>query len=102
MALAFRGTISGTVDSVAQNLPMKLFAFSIVNNTGGAVTVTAYVVPEGASAIPITPLNKSLAAGETYMDDEERIMMRGDTIRVTSSGSVGYYFNMENIKPVID
>ena len=58
---------------------------TLCNTTGGAVTVTLYLVPSGgAVSAPYTIISgRSIAAGETYLcpDVVGHILESGDTLR---------------------
>jgi hypothetical protein len=95
MAYPFRGTISGTVDSVAMNLPTLIESFRINNNTLGAVTFNVYMISNSGSTI-LSPLNKSLNAGEKYEETETIVMLATEKIRISSTGSVAYDFTINN------
>lgn len=97
----FRGNINGTVNSSIFNLPMLIDNFAIVNKTGGAVTVNVYLI--GSTTINLSPLSKSIAAGESYENERQTVMLAGETIRVQSGGSVDYDFKISNLQaPTIE
>lgn len=93
---AFFGNTSGIVSSTAYNLPTKITAFSLVNKSGGGITVNVGII--SGSAIFIIPLNKALAAGEAYIYSGDAInVLAGYSIYVSVSGSTDYYFTIENV-----
>lgn len=91
----FRGNISGTVDSIALDLPTVIESFRINNNTLGAVTFNVYMISNSGSTI-LSPLNKSLSAGEKYEETEAIVMLAAEKIRVSSTASVAYDFTINN------
>ena len=92
----FRGSINGTVDSVAQDLPMLIESFRINNGTVGSVTFNVYMI-SGATSVSLTPLNKSLSSGEKYEETENIVMLASEKIRVQSSGGeIAYDFTINN------
>ena len=98
----FRGTINGTVDSVAQNLPMLIESFRINNNTVGSVTFNVYMINSYGSTL-LSPLNKSLSSGEKYEETESIVMLASEQVRVSSTGSVAYDFTINNTQaPEVD
>ena len=93
----FRGSINGTVDSVAQDLPMLIESFRINNGTVGSVTFNVYMISGGGSSVLLSPLNKSLSSGEKYEETESIVMLATEKIRVQSSGGViAYDFTINN------
>lgn len=96
MAWPFRGNINGTVDSQAQNAPMVVENYFIVNKAAGASVFNVYLIKD-ASSINISPLNKSLSAGEVYHSDRPVVMLATSKIRVQSSDSVDYDFFINNM-----
>ena len=92
----FKGNISGTEDSDTFTLPRLINNYTIVNKTGGAVTVNVYLI--GLEDINISPLNKSINANESYENTVPRVALPTESIRVQSSGSVDYFFQLSNIE----
>lgn len=93
---AFRGNTSIVVGNTPLNLPMVIENFLIVNKTAGAVTVNVYLI--GTTTINLTPLNKSISAGESYESTRQTVMFATDVIRVQPSGSVDYDFTLSNLQ----
>lgn len=69
--------------------------FTIVNKTTGAITVNCYKITNGYQ-ICIMPLNKSLAAGEMYSSEQTKAILAEASIKVQTSGSVDYDFNVSS------
>ena len=91
----FQGNISGSIKSSALNLPSTIKSFSLVNKTGGAITVTVYIGLSDSTNRAVTPLSLSLAAGEAYISDTERKVLSSYYILLVVSGSTDYYFCIE-------
>lgn len=89
----FKGNTSGSILQVAYNIPSEIVSFSLVNKSGGAITVNVYIRDAGVDTAIIS-LNKSLAAGEDYQSDIKRKMLANTSIFITASGSVDYYFTL--------
>lgn len=92
--IVFKGNITGTVDSVASELPQKLESFSLVDKSGSANTVNVTI-----DGVAIIPNNKSITGNDIYKDDLGWYVEIGKIIRVVSSGSLDYYFNLVNVNP---
>lgn len=89
------GQIAGSVDSVAQSLPMVIQNFTLVNMTGGAVTCNVYLIKD-SRVVPIAPYGGSISANSIYTDEIPRTLDQGEIIRLATSGNIGYLFNIEN------
>lgn len=90
----FSGNTATSAASTAYKLPARIKAFSLVNKTGGAITVNVSIL-YGSTNIYIIELNKSLAAGAAYRVDVADILLPANRqIYVLTSGSVDYYFSI--------
>ena len=58
----FRGSGTGTINSTAKNIPATISSFSIVNTSGGNITVTVYI-----AEIAITAIDYILKDGQAYI-----------------------------------
>lgn len=91
----FAGNTSTSATSSSYDNAVEINSFSLVNKTGVAVTVNASVL-YGSTNIWLTPLNKSLAAGEAYIYSGEPItLLPGRSIYVLVNGSTDYYFSIQ-------
>lgn len=92
----FSGNTTTSATSTAYEIPATIKSYSLVNKTGGAVTVNVSIL-YGSTNITIPPsLNKSLSAGEAYVYSGESItLLAGRTVYLLVSGSVDYYFSIE-------
>ena len=86
----FRGSDSGTINSTAYNIPATIKSFSIVNTSGGNITVTVYV-----RDIAITAIDYTLKEGQAYIRDAPIRMQAEDVITIITSDTVDYYFTIE-------
>lgn len=91
----FEGNTTGSIRSSAKNLPSSIKSFSLVNKTAGSITVTVYISPTDGSEVAITPLSVPLDAGEAYISDVERKVLKDYYIVIITSGSCDYYFTIE-------
>ncbi len=89
----FSGNTSGSIASIAKDIPSKLLSYSLVNQTAGSITVTVTVIPNGGS--PVDIWSGSIAANATQSDDKQVILLNGYQLLITTSGSVDYYFSYE-------
>lgn len=89
----FSGNTSGSVASIAKDIPSKILSYSLVNQTAGAITVTVTIIPNGGS--PVDIWSGSIAANATQSDDKQVILLNGYQLLITTSGSVDYYFSYE-------
>lgn len=89
----FYGNTSGSIASIAKDIPSKLLSYSLVNQTAGSITVTVTVIPNGGS--PVDIWSGSIAANATQSDDKQVILLNGYQLLITTSGSVDYYFSYE-------
>lgn len=91
---SFIGRTSSAAQSTAYNIPCNLISFSIVNLTGGAVTVNVGVL--FGSTFKIIPLAKSIAAGDYFVYSGPPILIPANyQISLTASGSVDYCFSIQ-------
>jgi hypothetical protein len=88
-----QGNTTGSIASVALNIPCTIVSFSLVNMTGGSITVGVVIVPAGEDA-PVYIWNGVIAQDTSYVSDVPVIVLSGYQILITSSGSVDYYFSL--------
>ena len=89
----FEGNTSGSIASIAKNIPAKIISYSLVNRTGGSITVSVLIIPDGGT--PVYVWSGSIAANSTQSDDKDIILLKGYQILIITSGSVDYYFSIE-------
>jgi len=91
---AFFGITATSNTSTAYNIPAKIKSFSLVNKTGGAITVSAGCV--FGSGVTYWVFNEPLNAGESYVWPGDEILLLAEySIFVSASGSCDYYFTLE-------
>lgn len=89
-----KGNTSSAAQSTAYSIPAYLISFSVVNKTGGAVTINVGILY--GSTYDIIPLSKSLAIGEAYIYSGQPILIPiNHQISLTTSGNVDYYFTIQ-------
>lgn len=91
----FEGNISGSIKSSALNIPSTIKSFSLVNKSGGAITVSVYISEADGSDRAIIPVSVSLGVGEAYISDTVRVVKKNYYILIVASGSCDYYFTIE-------
>jgi len=91
----FYGNTSTSAVSTAYDNPLNIVSFKLVNKSGGGITVNASII-FGSTNIWLTPLNKSLAAGEIYESDNFVKLLSGEQIYILVSGSCDYTFTLSN------
>jgi hypothetical protein len=90
----FSGSTSLSATSTPYNIAGDIVSFSVVNKTGGAITINVSIL-YGSTNINIIPQNKSLASGEAYIYTGEPIRLQPERmIYVLVSGSADYYFSI--------
>ena len=90
----FSGQSSGTMTSTAYTVPYKLNSFTIVNKTGGDITVNVGIL--FGSSFDFLPYNLVLNAGDMVdAHDMNRRIEAGHQIYLTATGTVDYYFSLE-------
>ena len=87
----FYGNTSGSIASIAKNIPAKIVSYSLVNQTAGSITVTVTIIPNGGT--PVDVWSGAIAANATQSDSTNIFLLRGYQILGTTSGSVDYYFS---------
>lgn len=91
----FAGNSATSAVSTAYNISSKIKSFSLVNKTGGAITVNVSIL-YGSTNISIIPMNKSLAVNEAYIyTGEEITLLAGRRIYILVNGSCDYFFSIE-------
>ena len=89
------GNTSGSINLVGYNIPSTIESFSIVNKSGGTVSVTIYISDGEGNDIAITALNYSLSAGQAYVRKTPIIVLPNNNIYIVTSGEIDYYFTID-------
>lgn len=96
--VSFKGVINGTVTSVVYNLPFKILYMKVANLNAGN-TVVNITIEDGYNSVYIAPKDLTLSSGDFIQDSTGQVMDAGNQIKISTSGSVSYYFTIENIQP---
>jgi len=88
----FSGNTSGSIASVAYNISSDIISWSLTNKTGGAVTASIVVIPDGGS--PVYVWSGSIATASSQSSDVVVRLISGYQILVIVSGSCDYYFSI--------
>lgn len=91
----FQGNTTGSIKSSALNVPSTIKSFSLTNKSGGAITVSVYIATSDSTNRAIIPVSVPLAAGEAYISDTERKVLSNYYILIVTSGSLDYYFSID-------
>lgn len=93
----FSGNTTTSATSAAYTSPATIISFSLVNKSGGAITVSASIL-YGSTNISIMESNKSLAANEAYRVDLTNIVLlpNHQIYILVSGGSCDYYFSIKD------
>lgn len=92
-ATVHKGSTNTSVTFTAVNIPTTIKWFSLVNKTGGVVTVNMGVLY--GSTFAIIPYNKSLSTGDAYISNDEILVPANNQITITASGNIDYYVVIE-------
>lgn len=68
--------------------------FSIVNNESSSVTINVYKVANNGIMYRISPANLLLAQNEMYEGTRTTVILATQAIKVQTSGSIDYDFNI--------
>jgi len=98
MAWPFSGNITGTVDSLPQELGMVINSFTLVNVAGTTITADVYKIKVGGQQVRIMPSQYGINAGAMYQATNPTVLLPTEVIRVKTSGSCDYDFYIENLK----
>lgn len=91
-----QGNISGSVATVAFDLPVKIVSFFLTNRTTGTITVNVFIVTDTGERAAV-PLNLFQISGSIYTSDNPIILLAGYYLIIVASGSLDYYFSMEDL-----
>ena len=91
-----QGNISGSIKSVALNIPCKIKSFSLWNRSGLAIVVNVGVVTSGTDRyIQAANLAALGSAGCSVYYEVDISVLANAQILITASGSCDYYFSLE-------
>lgn len=86
------GNTSTSATSTANSIAAKIISFSLVNKTGGSLTV-AVALLYGSTNTYI--YSGTIAANATYTNNVERKLLAGYSIYLLVNGSCDYKFDVE-------
>lgn len=89
----FYGNTSSNATSTAYSIVSTINFFSLVNKSGGTITVNMGILY--GSTYSITPYSISLADGEAYISNDRILVPIAHQISITTSGSLDYYVVIE-------
>lgn len=89
----FYGNTTGSVKSIALNLPVNVKWLGLRNKTAGSITVNIAIIISG---VEIYFKHLTIAADESYDEKVDVSMVAGSQIFLITSGSVDYSFTYEN------
>ena len=101
MMWKFQGAIDGSVDTIAQKLPMVVKNYRLVNVSGGSVNVNVYMI-NNSTAYSVGAYPQNLSAGALYEDEVPMLLDAAETVRIVTNGLVHYTFTFENTKPITE
>jgi len=87
-----KGNTSGSIASVAYNIPSTISSYSLTNKSGGSITANLVVIPNGGT--PVYVWSGSIATGASQMSDVPIKLLAGYQILIIVSGSCDYYFSI--------
>lgn len=76
---------------------MVIKNFLLTNKSGGNITINIELIGEGN--INIVPYNLLLNDGDMVDSDHDIVMPANQQIRVTTTGSLDFYFTLANMQP---
>lgn len=95
--ISYTGNTLDTFISPKKNLPFVLENFSIVNKTGGAVSINVYKVINDNSLYCIAPFSQSVSANQSYQNLRPTVLLAYEQIKLEASGNVDYDFTLKNM-----
>lgn len=91
------GQVSGSIATVALNVPCKIISFLLVNRTIGNVILNVYIVDGQANDRLVTPLNLTQISGTIYTSDVPIIIPANHYMIIVSNGATDYYFSISDV-----
>jgi hypothetical protein len=88
------GNTSTSATSTAYDIPTKIETYSLVNKSGGSITVTLSVL-YGSTNVTIN--SQTITSGGVYLYQGDPIVLLADRqIYLLTTGSVDYYFSLDD------
>lgn len=88
-----QGNTAGSIASTAKQIASTIKSYSLVNKSGGSITVSVLIQKTGISTTYV--MTKTLALNESYTNNDEIKLLSDYYIIITTSGSVDYYFSIQ-------
>lgn len=88
----FSGNTSGSIASIAYNIPSTIKSYSLTNKSGGSITANLVIIPNGGT--PVYVWSGSIATGASQTSDVPIKLLAGYQILIVVSGSCDYYFSI--------
>jgi hypothetical protein len=86
------GTTTGSIATVAYDIPCTIKSWSLSNTDGGSITVSITIVVSNGNDVVV--YQGSIAHGETKSSDVPIILESGFYFIITTSASCDYYFSI--------
>lgn len=87
------GNTSGSIASVAYNISSDIVSWSLTNKTGGSITASLVVIPDGGT--PVYVWSGSINTASSQLSDSVVRLLSGYQILIIVSGSCDYYFSIK-------
>lgn len=87
------GNTSGSIASVAYDIPSTIVSYYLTNKTGGSISVSLAVIPNEGS--PVYVWSGSIAANSTERSDVPIKLLRAYQVLIITSGSLDYYISIQ-------
>ena len=94
----FRGNTNSEATSEQFPLAKVVNNFTLVNKAGAGVSVNVYLLNDGSS-ISISAFPTAINAGAIYTDEIPRLLRANEQIRLVTTGSTDYSFEINNAIP---
>ena len=92
----FKGQGNGDIYSGLYNIPSVIQSFSLVNTSGGNLTVTVYIADDTPTDLAaITAIDITLKDGQAYVREMPMKMAKNEQIHIVSSDTIDYYFSID-------
>lgn len=89
----FKGNTSGSIASIAYNIPSEIVSYSLTNKSGGSITANLVIIPNGSN--PVYVWSGSISTSATQTSDVPIKLLAGYQILIIVSGSCDYYFSIK-------
>lgn len=87
------GNTSGSIASIAYNVPSVIKSYSLTNKSGVSITASIVIIPNGGT--PVYVWSGTVATNASQISDMPIKLLAGYQILIIVSGSTDYYFSIE-------